>query len=176
MDKRKVLLPSVVAVVFALSFGAVAGLLRTQHVGADVVSAGISNPNADFISAQSASPYRIRQPSSLPAGTTLTHVSWIDPEQVKDRTVFSVDLWYVTKEGTSIHLWETNNPFLANTFKDPSVNGTPDQLAGGEWQLSSVAGEPGQVVLSRQLPDGITLSLNAVIDRHTLETIANSIT
>jgi hypothetical protein len=146
--------------------GVLIGLSLPDGARADVVGDSAALPPADtsFQQAQAAAPFQIKTPTQLPSGVSLFHVMWIGPTDEQGVQVFSVDLWYTTREGDRIHVWETNNPFLTQSGKDPTQVGDQLSINGRVWrQANALAGS--RSALSRRFADGITVSMDRVAGR-----------
>jgi hypothetical protein len=124
--------------------------------------------------AREASPFRIKEPTYLPAGASLERVDWVPPDAPSGP--FSVDIWYSLPNRTRLHIWETNSQALAQTGKDPasSTDGIEVDLGGTTWRLARLPTGSGSA-LSTYLADGITVSINGILDDATLEAVAGSI-
>ncbi len=161
------------------AFVGAVGVAVVLHVSAPArvltTRANLSDPTLALAEAQAASPFPIKQPGYLPVGASLENVTWIVPD-AEAGPAFSVDLWYALPDGTRLHVWETNNQDLIQTGKDPAAPtaGTPVEIAGVTWRIVRLLPD-STTVLSAHLADGITVTVNAILDDPTLEQVAASI-
>jgi hypothetical protein len=121
-------------------------------------------------------PYKIKQPHVLPNGAWLYAMSWLPlgAETVGGKT-FSVDLIYKLSDGTSIHLWQTNQD-LAASGKDPTNAGTLVSVGQDSWRRSQFnVGSDSRLSLSRRFNDGTTVALYGSVQEDVLRNIAASV-
>lgn len=84
-------------------------------------------------------PFLVTLPESLPGGAKLVRVFLDKPDYEQGFQVFTLNTYYAAPgEGTtasrSIHVWQTNDPFLArNPGGDPTTRGVPETIAGRTW-------------------------------------------
>jgi hypothetical protein len=136
--------------------------------GATVVTerANLEDPNSTLQAAEQASPYEIVLPSFLPSDSQLVHAEWTDQEAAGS-VLFGVDVWYELSDGAALHVWETNDPALAERGKDPvdppNISGTSQQ-DNATWVLwkSEDPAYPMMAVAGR-LEGGLTVSIDAPI-------------
>lgn len=167
--------------VVTLVLSALAGVLlvnawpasaSASRVGTDV---HLPPPMEALETVQQKFPYRVRKPGYLPNGMTLFHVIETAPSEPGE-SAYSVDIWYKSRNGDSLHIWQTNHTLLAATGKDPSAatEGESTWINGRTWQLKHLA-DFSEYQLSVRFQDGVTLSMDSTLSEETLRRIAASI-
>jgi hypothetical protein len=123
-------------------------------------------------SATEHSPFAILTPSWLPTGMSLDKVITTGPPETPEG-IFSVDVFYRTIEGQTLHIWETNIPDLASSGKDPVQIGTAVTIAGRTWAGTTNDLGAGMLqILSARFPGGVTVSMDTTLDKAALERVA----
>lgn len=160
--------------------GLAAGALAPAGGGPTLVGTGVRVEPAEVALAQAGSraPYSVRRPTELPDGAWLDRAVWIGPEVEHEPAgdVVSVDLVYILSGGETVHVWQTNNPALIETGKDPSATGVAERLGGARWVLERFdhLGRP-RLRLARRFSDGVTLAVYGPDDEVLLRRVATSV-
>jgi hypothetical protein len=161
---------------------ALALLLPADREAADVVTgeAHLPDPATSLGQAEKATPYAIKLPADLPAGTRTLLVDWVIAGASKTGRVVNVDAWYETPEHHRIHVWQTNSQMIRTSGQDPSAPtaGSPVSLPAGLWQENHFDwGRQPWIELGRRFPNGVTVSVSgpAALGASSLRSIAASI-
>ena len=175
---RRRRLHSAYAIATLVWIGSIVGMLLPTAT-AQVVGIDIRRPSPEVelqAAAQALAPYEIKQVRSLPAGAYLFEVSWMPPgAETPGSKSFSVDLVYMLPDGSTIHLWQTNQS-LAGTGKDPTTQGTLVSAAGKSWRRTSFAdGAITRQGLSRRFEDGITVAVYGSDNNESMQATAASV-
>jgi hypothetical protein len=84
---------------------------------------------------------------------------------------YSLDLYYVTADGHTLHIWQTNRSDLAG--KDPASDGRPTDVHGRSWRTGSLDG--GGHWLARRFADGVTVEVDHTGDIDVAKIVAASL-
>ena len=113
-------------------------------------------------------PFTVRLPKVLPANAPLIRVFLDKPDYSKGYQAFALNTWYSvgdpTGPGRVIHVWQTNDNFLARSLQDPTQRkGAEEHVAGGAWNRVVDRRVRGHAVtvFSRRFDDGITMTVDA---------------
>jgi hypothetical protein len=99
--------------------------------------ANLADPNQSLKDAQAAAPYELLLPSVLPSGAELVNADWTNQEG-ESTPVVGVDVWYQLSDGSYLHVWETNDPALEGSGKDPvspPIVASTSEQDNGTWVL-----------------------------------------
>jgi hypothetical protein len=113
-------------------------------------------------------PFKIRLPATLPENAKMVRVFLDKPDSKQGFQAFQLNVWYTVpggaNAGKSIHVWQTNDKFLARRLRDPlQLVGSVETLGGGEWRRVVDDRVPGRTVttFAKRFDDGITLTVDS---------------
>lgn len=122
--------------------------------------AQLPDPVTALQNAQQSAPYQIHLRATLPEGAIPLVVDWTD-----EGGAVAIDMWWTLPSSSRFHIWETNDPSLADEGKDPLSSGTPVMAGNAEWRETSVAwGSMLLTELCRKFDDGVTVCLSSDLD------------
>lgn len=115
-------------------------------------------------------PFEVRLPKSLPGNAVMVRVFLDEPDSDQGFQAYQLNVWYRTLDasieggGQSIHVWQTNDKFLARRLRDPlQLKGIPLTIAGEAWRQVTDDRVAAQVVtaFSHRFEDGITMTVDS---------------
>jgi hypothetical protein len=115
-------------------------------------------------------PFEVRLPKTLPGNAVLVRVFLDEPDSDQGFQAYQLNVWYRTLDATvegggeAIHLWQTNDKFLARRLRDPvQWKGEPTTIGGEPWRKVTDNRVELQVVrtFSRRFDDGITMTVDS---------------
>lgn len=132
-------------------------------------------------------PFPARLPDNLPDGARMVRVFLDEPDSKQGFQAYQLNVWYRTEGdadhggGRTVHVWQSNDKFLARKLQDPTaLTGVPETINGETWHRVTDARVTEHIVstYSRRYDDGITMTVDskdrslalAVIDRLTKRT------
>lgn len=123
----------------------------------------------DLTEAFAAIPFKIRLPKTLPATVPLVRVVLDKPDSKQGFQAYQLNTWYTTRStggtaGESVHVWQTNDKFLARRLRDPlQLVGVEETIGGETWRRVVDDRVPGRVVttFSKRYDDGITMTVDS---------------
>ena len=126
-----------------------------------------------------ATPFTVRLPTRLPGNARLIRTFLDKPDAKKGFQTYAFNTWYSTaddkQQGRVIHIWQTNDNFLARELNDPTkLKGTPEMIGTATWHKvvdDRVKGH-WRTVYSRRFDDGVTVAVDAQNQQDATETIA----
>lgn len=114
-------------------------------------------------------PFKIRLPTVLPESAPIVRVVFDKPDSKQGFQAYQLNVWYTVRgsapdSGQSIHVWQTNDKFLARRLRDPlQLVGPEETINGGVWHRVVDDRVPGRVVttFSKRFDDGITMTVDS---------------
>ena len=115
-------------------------------------------------------PFEVRLPTSLPGNSVMVRVFLDEPDSGQGFQAYQLNVWYRTLDATiqgggeSMHVWQTNDKFLARRLRDPmQLKGIPLTIAGQPWRQVTDDRVESQVVttFSHRFDDGITMTVDS---------------
>ena len=113
-------------------------------------------------------PFVVQLPRTLPRNAQLIRTFLDEPDVSKGYQAYAINTWYSVPDpkgpGKTIHVWQTNDNFLARKLQDPlERKGAEEQVAGAGWNRVEDTRVRGHrvVVFSRRLDDGTTMTVDA---------------
>lgn len=113
-------------------------------------------------------PFTVQLPKSLPRNAQLIRTFLDEPDVDKGYQAYALNTWYSVPDpkgpGKTIHVWQTNDNFLARKLQDPlNRKGIEEQVAGAGWNRVEDTRVRGHrvIVFSRRLDDGTTMTVDA---------------
>jgi hypothetical protein len=158
--------------VSAISTGVVMALLWPSTVGATAGSdVHLPAPGPALEQLHDDAPYEPKKPRYLPQGMKLFLVNWTEP--TGDDSAFSVDLYYSAPDGRRLHIWQTNDPTITFSEKDPVKEGDPEVIDGEIWTSLELP-DFDLNVLNHRFNDQITISFDGNINWSEMREVAKS--
>ena len=127
-------------------------------------------------------PFTVRLPKVLPDDAKLIRVFLDKPDVNKGFQAYALNTWYSATDpkgpGRVIHVWQTNDNFLARSLQDPTQRkGAEETVAGATWNRVIDRRVRGHAVtvFSRRFDDGVTMTVDAQDPadvRATIDTLA----
>lgn len=151
------------------------GAIQAQQRGDATVVAGKA-----LTAAIAKVPFSVRLPDALPASARMVRVVLDEPDSDQGFQAYQLNIWYRTPGlaakggGRTIHVWQTNDKFLARRLRDPlQVVGKPVMIDTAEWHQVIDDRVVGHVVttLSRRFDDGITMTVDAADPKLAVQTV-----
>jgi hypothetical protein len=126
----------------------------------------------DLTEAFTAIPFKIRLPKALPSTVPMVRVVLDKPDSKQGFQAYQLNVWYTVrgsvkkgdKAGESVHVWQTNDKFLARRLRDPlQLVGVEEKIGGETWRRVVDDRVPGRVVttFSKRFDDGITMTIDS---------------
>ena len=115
-------------------------------------------------------PFKVRLPETVPAGAKMVRVFLDEPDSRQGFQAFQLNVWYTTPGdpdvggGRTIHIWQSNDKFLARRLRDPlAVVGEPETINGEVWHrvFDDRVIEHKVTTFSKRFDDGITMTVDA---------------
>lgn len=115
-------------------------------------------------------PFEVRLPTSLPGNSVMVRVFLDEPDSDQGFQAYQLNVWYRTLDATiqgggeSMHVWQTNDKFLARRLRDPmQLKGIPLTIGGQPWRQVTDDRVESQVVttFSHRFDDGITMTVDS---------------
>ena len=114
-------------------------------------------------------PFKIRLPTVLPENAPIVRVVFDKPDSKQGFQAYQLNVWYTVRgsspdSGQSIHVWQTNDKFLARRLRDPlQLVGPQESINGDAWHRVVDNRVPGRMVttFSRRFDDGITMTVDS---------------
>ena len=114
-------------------------------------------------------PFKVRLPTALPENAPIVRVVFDKPDSKQGFQAYQLNVWYTVRgsavdSGESIHVWQTNDKFLARRLRDPlQLVGQPETIGGSSWRRVVDDRVPGRTVttFSRRFEDGITMTVDS---------------
>jgi hypothetical protein len=85
-------------------------------------------------------PFEVRLPTELPSDAPLVRTFLDEPDSEQGFQAYQLNTWYRTPGdvadggGRTIHVWQSNDKFLARRLRDPlQLAGTPETIAAQTW-------------------------------------------
>lgn len=114
-------------------------------------------------------PFTVRLPAALPNDAQLVRVFLDKPDEKRGLQVYTLNTWYTAPlpdrdgGGRTIHVWQTNDPFLARSIDDPTQRpGVAETVAGRVWNRVLDDRVKGREVItySARFDDDITIAVD----------------
>ncbi len=123
----------------------------------------------DLTESFAAIPFKIRLPKTLPATVPMVRVVLDRPDSKQGFQAYQLNVWYTVrgggdKSGESVHVWQTNDKFLARRLRDPlQLVGVEENIGAQTWRRVVDDRVPGRVVttFSKRFDDGITMTIDS---------------
>jgi hypothetical protein len=118
-------------------------------------------------------PFEVRLPKTLPGNAVLVRVFLDEPDSDQGFQAYQLNVWYRTLDatvaggGVAIHVWQTNDKFLARRLRDPmQMTGQPVTIGGQPWRRVTDDRVSAQIVstFSHRFDDGITMTVDSKDD------------
>jgi hypothetical protein len=115
-------------------------------------------------------PFEVRLPRQLPGNAIMVRTFLDEPDSDQGFQAYQLNVWYRTLDATiegggeSIHVWQTNDKFLARRLQDPmQLKGIPLTIGGQSWREVTDDRVPNRVVttFSRRWENGITMTVDS---------------
>ena len=115
-------------------------------------------------------PFPARLPDHLPDGARMVRVFLDEPDSDQGFQAYQLNVWYRTEGdpdhggGRTVHVWQSNDKFLARKLQDPTtLTGTSETINGETWHRVTDARVTEHVVstYSRRYDDGITMTVDS---------------
>ena len=115
-------------------------------------------------------PFEVRLPKRLPGNAVMVRTFLDEPDSNQGFQAYQLNVWYRTINATidgggeSIHVWQTNDKFLARRLQDPvQLKGIPITIGGEPWRQVTDDRVPNRVVTtySRRYDNGITMTVDS---------------
>jgi hypothetical protein len=115
-------------------------------------------------------PFQVRLPKTLPGNAVMVRVFLDEPDSDQGFQAFQLNVWYRTLDATatgggeSMHVWQTNDKFLARRLADPmQLKGIPLTIGGQSWRQVTDDRVSSQVVttFSHRFDNGITMTVDS---------------
>ena len=115
-------------------------------------------------------PFEVRLPTSLPSNSVMVRVFLDEPDSDQGFQAYQLNVWYRTLDaslaggGESMHVWQTNDKFLARRLRDPmQLKGIPLTIGGQEWRQVTDDRVSAQVVttFSHRFDNGVTMTVDS---------------
>lgn len=130
-------------------------------------------------------PFKIRLPKVLPENAPMVRAVLDKPDSKQGFQAYQLNVWYTVRgsspdSGKSVHVWQTNDKFLARRLRDPlQLVGTEEMIGGETWRRVVDDRVPGRLVttFSKRFDDGITMTVdspNPELARAAIATIATA--
>ncbi len=129
-----------------------------------------SNAEAALAEAYAKAPFTIRLPTTSPQQSKMVRVFFDEPDSKQGFQAYKLNVWYRTpglesnRGGRSVHVWQSNDKFLARRLQDPlAVVGEPEIIDGATWHRVIDDRVVTQVVttFSRRYDDGVTMTVDS---------------
>ena len=111
-------------------------------------------------------PYTVRLPTTLANGP-LVRTFLDEPDSDQGFQVYTLNTWYQAPsgaQGQAVHLWQSNDNFLARELRDPTRGpGVVENIAGLEWNrvIDDRVRYHSVTTFSRRFDDGVTMTVDA---------------
>jgi hypothetical protein len=133
---------------------------------------GTAKTNADkaLTEAYAKTPFTIRLPTSAPQNAAMVRVFLDEPDSRQGFQAYQLNVWYRTPGlasaggGRGVHVWQSNDKFLARRLQDPlAVVGEAEEIGGATWHRVIDDRVVTQVVttFSRRFDDGVTMTVDS---------------
>jgi len=134
--------------------------------------ANLPDPVAALNVAEETAPYTLHLTSPLPDGAVSLIV-----DSIQDGGATAVDIWWTLPGAARFHIWQTNDPSLAEEGKDVLSTGTAVSIGDSSWQQTTTnwGGMP-MTELCRKFDDGVTLCLSSNLGSAWVSSVAATIT
>ncbi len=114
-------------------------------------------------------PFKIRLPKVLPENAPMVRVVLDKPDSKQGFQAYQLNVWYTVRgsspdAGKSVHVWQTNDKFLARRLRDPlQLVGVEETIGGETWRRVVDDRVPGRTVttFSKRFDDGITMTIDS---------------
>lgn len=115
-------------------------------------------------------PFPARLPDRLPDGARMVRVFLDEPDSEQGFQAYQLNVWYRTEGdldhggGRTVHIWQSNDKFLARKLQDPTaMTGVAETIDGETWHRVTDARVTQHIVstYSRRYDDGITITVDS---------------
>lgn len=115
-------------------------------------------------------PFAPRLPQTLPGNARLVRAFLDEPDSDQGFQAYQLSAWYRSSQrsgradGVSVHLWQTNDNFLARELRDPTkLGGAKETVAGQRWNrvVDNRVRHHSVTTFSRRFDDGITMTVSS---------------
>ena len=115
-------------------------------------------------------PFTIRLPTTAPQNAQITRVFLDEPDSRQGFQAYQLNVWYRTPGqtaaggGRAVHIWQSNDKFLARRLADPlQAVGVKETIGGAAWHRVIDDRVAKQIVttFSRRYDDGITVTVDS---------------
>lgn len=115
-------------------------------------------------------PFEVRLPTELPSAAPLVRTYLDEPDSRQGFQAYQLNTWYRTPGdindggGRTIHVWQSNDKFLARRLRDPlELKGTPETIGGSTWHQVIDDRVRGREVttFSKRFDDGVTMTIDS---------------
>lgn len=115
-------------------------------------------------------PFEVRLPKTLPSNSVMVRVFLDEPDSDQGFQAYQLNVWYRTLDasleggGQAMHVWQTNDKFLARRLADPlQMKGEPVDIGGQAWRRVTDDRVATNVVttFSHRFDDGITMTVDS---------------
>ena len=115
-------------------------------------------------------PFEVRLPSKLPGNAVMVRVFLDEPDSDQGFQAYQLNVWYRTLDATmegggeAMHIWQTNDKFLARRLRDPlQMKGEPVDIAGQSWRrvIDDRVRTDVVTTFSHRFDDGITMTVDS---------------
>jgi hypothetical protein len=114
-------------------------------------------------------PFEVRLPKNLPFAAPLVRTFLDSPDSDQGFQAFQLNTWYTTPGrpelggGKTLHVWQSNDKFLARKLRDPlALKGVSIPLAGEVWHrvIDDRVAQRYVTTYSKRFDDGTTMTVD----------------
>jgi hypothetical protein len=114
-------------------------------------------------------PFEVRLPKNLPFDAPLVRTFLDAPDSDQGFQAFQLNTWYTTPGrpelggGKTLHIWQSNDKFLARKLRDPlALKGVSVPLAGEVWHrvIDDRVSQRYVTTYSKRFDDGTTMTVD----------------
>jgi hypothetical protein len=114
-------------------------------------------------------PFEVRLPRNLPFAAPLVRTFLDSPDSDQGFQAFQLNTWYTTPGrpelggGKTLHVWQSNDKFLARKLRDPlALKGVSIPLAGEVWHrvIDDRVSQRFVTTYSKRFDDGTTMTVD----------------
>ena len=114
-------------------------------------------------------PFEVRLPKNLPFSAPLVRTFLDAPDSDQGFQAFQLNTWYTTPGlpeqggGKTLHVWQSNDKFLARKLRDPlALKGKSIPLAGEVWHrvIDDRVSQRYVTTYSKRFDDGTTMTVD----------------
>ncbi|MGH2398070.1 MAG: hypothetical protein ACRDFW_14075 [bacterium] len=173
MWSKRTLVVAIGGVLGGATVLALPGSVRGEGVSRAVLDerANLPDPVAALRMAEQTAPYALHLPSPLPDGAVPLVV-----DSIQEGGATAVDIWWSLPGAARLHIWQTDDPSLADEGKDVLSTGTAVSVGSIPWrQTATDWGGLVMTELCRKFDDGVTLCVSSNLDSAWVSVVAATI-